>query len=47
MAPRMGRPPKPEEEVRSAGVHIRVTPSEKKEIMDYIDFNNKLISNFL
>lgn len=47
MAPRMGRPPKPEEEVRSAGVHIRVTPSEKKEIMDYCEMSGKTCRELL
>lgn len=33
MSPRTGRPPK--DNPRSASIHIRVTPDEKKQIMDY------------
>ncbi len=47
MSPRTGRPPKPKEEVRSMGVHIRVTPTEKKEIMDYCELSGKTCRELL
>lgn len=47
MAPKMGRPPKPKDEVRSMGVHIRVTPTEKKEIMDYCEASGKTCRELL
>lgn len=33
MSPRTGRPPK--ENPKSASIHLRVTPKEKEEIMNY------------
>ncbi len=47
MSPKTGRPPKPKEEVRSMGVHIRVTPTEKKEIMDYCELSGKTCRELL
>ncbi len=45
--PKMGRPPKPEGEVRSLGIHIRVTPTEKEEIMDYCKKSGKTCRELL
>lgn len=47
MSPKMGRPPKPKNEVRSAGVHIRVTQTEKEEIMNYCKISGKTCRELL
>lgn len=47
MLPKMGRPPKPKDEVRSVGIHIRVTPSEKEDIMAYCNATGVTCREFL
>lgn len=39
MSPKTGRPPK--DNPRSASIHIRATPGEKAEIMDYCNMTGK------
>lgn len=47
MAPKMGRPPKPKDEVRSLGIHIRVTPTEKDDIVAYCNETGVTCREFL
>ena len=47
MSPKTGRPPKPKDEVRSLGINIRVTPTEKEEIMNYCKLSGKTCRELL